>query len=208
MVSTNRPRDFELIFWNSPVTCRYENMREFWRRHCASSATTPPHTWRNLAQFSLPKSHVFRPSARIFAFVFARGACACGANSAEKVCKLRRKHCMSSLATALHTRSNLAQIPRRNRTSFVVHASGTRAFLHLFCARCARVGRKLCRKDAQNSAQMLASSAVTMLHMRRNFAQFSWPESHAFRPVARIFAFLFARGTCAGARSAQNLQKR
>ena len=132
-----------------------DNMRMFWRGHCASSMTTLPHTWCNLAQVSLPESHVFRPSARIFAFVFARGACACGANSAEKLCKLRRKHCMSSLATALHTRSNLAQIRRRNRTSFQVHASGTRAFLHFFCATRARARRKICRKHAHVLARTM-----------------------------------------------------
>ena len=61
---------------------------------------------------SATKMHAFRgarqPNARIFAFVFARGACACGGKSAANMQDFQRKYLASLAAMTPQTRSNLA----------------------------------------------------------------------------------------------------
>ena len=134
----------------------------------------------------MPGSHVLRLSGRIIALVHTSGACAFGAKSAENMREFRRKHCASSAAMALHTRRNLAQLPRQNRTLFAVHASRTRAFLHLFCASCARVRRKICSKNSRISTQTLrvigGDGAAHAAQPRANFfariARFPAERSH------------------------------
>ena len=96
----------------------------------------------------------------------------------------------------------------------MAHTNRTRAFLRLFCARRARVRRKIGRKNAQVLAQELrviggdetAHAAQTRIKCCAKIARFSWRRPP--RPAERAhFRVSFARGTCAfDAKSAEKMR--
>ena len=135
---------------------------------------------------------------RAFLHFFLRAA---HARSAENLQKIRARFGTNIAPNFWRRRCTRVATSRNFRVELECFSWSTPAerahFCISFCARRARVRRKICSKHARVSAKTFASSVAMTPHTRRNFARFPLPKLHAFRPNARIFACVLARGACA-----------